>query len=65
MKRAIKFSAVILNLLQLGLIVNFLTDNSTDNLPFLVFLLIVPLANLFLILKYLPQLPHPGVNPEN
>jgi len=49
MKKIIKISAVILNLLQLGLIVNFLTENSTDDLPFLVFLLIVPLTNLFLI----------------
>ncbi|OQA93741.1 MAG: hypothetical protein BWY24_00344 [Microgenomates group bacterium ADurb.Bin219] len=65
MKRTIKISAVILNLLQLGLIVNFLTDNSTDNLPFLVFLLIVPLANLFLILGYLSQFPHLGVKPED
>jgi|GEM_PF-5811565 len=37
MKKIIKISAAILNLLQLGLIVNFLTDNNTDDLPFLIF----------------------------
>lgn len=46
MKKAIRAVAFILNLLQLGLILNFLLNNTTDNLPLIIFLGVVPLFNL-------------------
>lgn len=48
--KILKYAAIILSFLQIAVLVYFLADNSTDNLPFFAFLIIVPAVNLVTVI---------------
>jgi len=45
-KTAILLLAVFLNVAQISIIADFLLSNTTDNLPFFVFLIVAPIVSL-------------------
>jgi phosphoglycerol transferase MdoB-like AlkP superfamily enzyme len=48
---ALMLFAGILSLAQIAFFVVFLANNTTDNLPLIVFLIIAPLANLLVLVR--------------
>lgn len=44
--KILKYIAIILSLAQIAYLAYFLTDNSTDNLPLFIFLIVVPIINI-------------------
>lgn len=48
--KILKYIAIILSIAQIGYLGYFLMDNSTDNLPFFIFLIIVPIINLIALI---------------